>query len=245
MLITSLNNDKVKELVKLKDKKYRDENDIFFVEGEDLVKEAYKNKLLSHLYIVDGTENNYSDIPCTYITKEIMKKISAMESISNYFGICNKKQEKELGNKLLILDNIQDPGNLGTIIRSAVAFNFDTIVLSTDTVDLYNPKVLRSTKGMLFNINIIVRDLNNFVDTLDGYTIYGTDVESGIDIKNEILSNKLAIIIGNEGNGISNEIKNKCHKFIYIGMDNKCESLNAGVSASIIMYEVYHKWNMF
>ena len=245
MLITSSSNDKVKELVKLKDKKYRDQNNIFFVEGKDLIDEAYKNHLLKHLYIIDGTENNYMDIPCTYITKEIMKKISDMESISNYFGICDKQKEKELGNRLLLLDNIQDPGNLGTIIRSAVAFNFDTIVLSTDTVDLYNPKVLRSTKGMIFTINIIVRDLNTFVDTLNGYTIYGTDVENGIDIKEEILPNKLAIVIGNEGNGISSEIKNKCKKNIYIKMDNKCESLNAGVSASIIMYEVYHKWNMY
>ena len=241
MLITSLNNDKVKELVKLKDKKYRDQNNIFFVEGKDLIDEAYKNRLLNELYLVDGTENPYPDIPCTYITKEIMKKISDMESISSYFGICHKQKEKELGNRLLILDNIQDPGNLGTIIRSAVAFNFDTIVLSTNTVDLYNPKVLRSTKGMLFNINIIVRDLNSFIDTLNEYTIYGTDVASGIDIKDEILPNKLAIIIGNEGKGISDEIKNKCEKFIYLKMDSKCESLNAGVSASIIMYEVYHR----
>ena len=241
MLITSLNNDKVKVLVKLKDKKYRDQNNIFFVEGKDLIAEAYKNRLLNELYLVDGTENPYPNIPCTYITKDIMKKISDMESISSYFGICHKQEEKELGNRLLILDNIQDPGNLGTIIRSAVAFNFDTIVLSTNTVDLYNPKVLRSTKGMLFNINIIVRDLTSFIDTLNEYTIYGTDVASGIDIKDEVIPNKLAIIIGNEGKGISDEIKNKCEKFIYLKMDSKCESLNAGVSASIIMYEVYHR----
>ena len=241
MLITSLNNDKVKELVKLKDKKYRDTNNIFFVEGNDLIEEAYKHNLLKHIYIISGYENKYPNIPCTYITTEIMKKISDMESISNYFGICEKQTETPFGNRLLILDNIQDPGNLGTIIRSAVAFNFDTIVLSTDTVDIYNPKVVRSTKGMLFNINIIVRNLNTFMDTLDDYTIYGTDVTNGIDIKNENLPNKLAIVIGNEGNGIRREIKEKCHKFIYIGMDKQCESLNAGVSASIIMYEVYHK----
>ena len=241
MLITSLNNDKVKELVKLKEKKYRDSNNIFFIEGKDLIEEAYKNNLLESLYIVDGNNNPYNGIPCTYITKEIMKKISDMESISNYFGICHKQKEKALGNKLLILDNIQDPGNLGTIIRSAVAFNFDTIILSNDTVDLYNPKVIRSTKGMLFNINIITKELNAFIDTLTDYTIYGTDVENGIDIKKEKLPEKFAIIIGNEGNGISNEIKAKCHKNIYISMTPKCESLNAGVSASIIMYEVYHK----
>ena len=241
MLITSLNNDKVKELVKLKDKKYRDINNIFFVEGKDLIDEAYNRKLLKHLYLLDGIENTYQDVPCTYITKEIMKKISDMESISDYFGICEKNKEKPLGNKLLVLDNIQDPGNLGTIIRSAVAFKFDTVVLSTNTVDIYNPKVVRSTKGMLFNINIITKDLDTFLDNLSDYTIYGTDVTNGIDIRKENIPSKLAIIIGNEGNGISNKVKEKCHKFIYIGMDKKCESLNAGVSASIIMYEVYHK----
>ena len=241
MLITSLNNDKIKEIVKLKDKKYRDKSNKFFVEGIDLIDEAYRNNLLEDLYIVSGKENIYSDISCTYVTEEVMKKISDMDSASDYFGVCKKLKEKTIGNKLLVLDNIQDPGNLGTIIRSAVAFGFDTIVMSNDTVDLYNPKVVRSTKGMLFNINILVRDISNFLDELDDYIIYGTDVKNGLDIRNEKIPEKMAIIVGNEGNGISDKIKEKCHKFIYIGMDKKCESLNVGVSASILMYEVYHK----
>ena len=170
-----------------------------------------------------------------------MKKISDMPSITEYFGVCTKKVENDIGNKILILDNIQDPGNLGTIIRSAVAFNFDTIVTSIDTVDLYNPKVVRSTKGMLFNINIINRNLETFFKDLKDYTIYGTDVTNGIDITNEKIPQKFAIIIGNEGKGISEKVKKYCHKFIYISMSDKCESLNAGVSASILMYEVYKK----
>ena len=145
----------------------------------------------------------------------------------------------------MVLDNIQDPGNLGTIIRSAVAFGIDTIVLSNDSVDLYNPKVVRSTKGMLFKVNVIVRDIPTFLKELEGYTIYGTDVLDGVDIRNEILPDKIVIVIGNEGMGISNIVRKYCHKFIYIGMNKECESLNAGVAASIIMYEVSKKWNMF
>lgn len=241
MLITSVNNDTVKELAKLKDKKYRDINDLFFVEGKDLCDIAYENGLLREIYILDGYDNIYDGIPVTYVSTSVMKKISDMASISEYFGICSKKVENNIGNRLLILDDIQDPGNLGTIIRSAVAFNFDTLVLSTGTVDLYNPKVVRSTKGMIFNINIITRDLDTYLDELEDYTIYGTDVKDGINIKEENIPSKFAIVIGNEGRGISDEVRKHCKKFVYISMNDKCESLNAGVSASIIMYEVMNK----
>ena len=241
MLITSLNNDTVKELVKLKDKKYRDISDTFFVEGKDLCDMAYESGLLREIYILDGYNNIYDGIPVTYVSENVMKKISDMASISEYYGICSKKVENNIGKRIIVLDDIQDPGNLGTIIRSAVAFNFDTIVLSTGTVDLYNPKVVRSTKGMLFNINIIVRDLDTYLSELDDYTIYGTDVTNGINIKDEIIPEKIAIVIGNEGKGISEEVRKHCHKFIYINMSDKCESLNAGVSASIMMYEVDNK----
>lgn len=240
MLITSVNNEKIKELVKLKDKKYRDSNNLFFVEGKDIVDEAYRHSLLKELYVLDGVSTDI-DVPVTYINKDVMKKISDMESISEYYGVCYKKKETDMGNKIIVLDNIQDPGNLGTIIRSAVAFNFDTIVLSMDTVDLYNPKTIRSTKGMLFNINIVKRELIEFLSNLDDYMIYGTDVVNGNDIHDVDVPSKVAIVIGNEGRGISDGIKKLCNNFIYIDMNNNCESLNASVAASILMYEVNKK----
>ena len=240
MVITSLNNDKVKELVKLKDKKYRDKNNLFFVEGKDIVLEAYKNNLLKELYVLEGT-NVDIDMPVTYVSSLVMKKISDMESISEYYGVCYKKEESNIGDKIIILDNVQDPGNLGTIIRSAVAFNFDTVVISKGTASLYNPKVIRSTKGMLFNINIIVRELDEFINDLDGYVVYGTDVVDGDNIRDIEVSKKLALVIGNEGRGISDNIRKLCNKFIYIDMNNNCESLNASVAASILMYEVNNK----
>ena len=241
MLITSVNNDKIKELVKLKDKKYRDKVNSFFIEGIDLCNIAYEKGLLREIYILDGANNIYDGVPYTYVSHDVMKKISDLGSVSDYYGVCSKKVEEDIGNRILILDDIQDPGNLGTIIRSAVAFNFDTIVVSYGTVDLYNPKVVRSTKGMLFNVNILVRDIVSFIKELDNYTIYGSDVIDGVNIKDEIMSSKLAIVIGNEGKGISDRVRECCNRFIYIGMNNDCESLNAGVAASIIMYEVDNK----
>lgn len=240
MLITSVNNERIKELVKLKDKKYRDNNGIFFVEGKDIVVEAYKKSLLKELYVLEGTIVSW-DIPVIYVSYDVMKKISDMESVSEYYGVCYKKKDEEVGNRIIILDNVQDPGNLGTIIRSAVAFNFDTVVISRGTVDLYNPKVIRSTKGMLFNVNVIVRDLEDFINNLEGYTVYGTDVVNGNNIRNEEVSSNVAIVIGNEGRGISDNIKKLCDKFIYIDMNSMCESLNASVAASILMYEVNNK----
>ncbi len=112
MLISSVNNDMVKELVKLKDKKYRDMNNTFFVEGKDLCDIAYANGLLREIYILEGYDNIYDGIPVTYVSESVMKKISDMPSISEYFGVCSKKVENEIGNRILVLDDIQDPGNL-------------------------------------------------------------------------------------------------------------------------------------
>ena len=156
----------------------------------------------------------------------------------NLFGF-KKKEEKEINGNVLVLDGLQDPGNLGTIIRSAVAFNVDTIILSKDTVDLYNPKVVRSTQGMNFHINIIRRDLEHEINTLKekGYTVYSTDVINGKNIKNVKVNGKYAIIMGNEGNGVRENIKNLSDEKLYIKMNNDCESLNVGVATSIILYE--------
>ena len=151
-----------------------------------------------------------------------------------------KKEDKKIGNKVIILDDITDPGNLGTIIRSAVAFNFDTVILSNNTTDLYNPKVIRATEGMLFNINIIRDNLLNIIPKLkeEKYFILGTKVTNGKDITKYRNINKIALIMGNETRGMNRDLDNLCDDYIYIKMNNKCESLNVGVSASILMYEL-------
>jgi len=239
MDIESLENKKVKEWTKLNQKKYRDETNLFIIEGTNLINEAYKNGYLKELIILKGKMLPI-DVDTYYVTQDILKKISTLDNPPTMIGICNKKEEKELGNKILVLDDISDPGNLGTIIRSACAFNVDTVVLSENTVDLYNPKVIRATQGMIFNINIIKKDLNNFIPLLksSNYKIYGTDVDGGVNVKSLKEYGKVCIIIGNEGNGVSDNIKKLCDKHIYINMNEKCESLNVGVAASIILYEL-------
>lgn len=243
-IITSVNNNKIKELNKLKEKKYRDCSSTYLIEGEHLVYEAYKANLLKELFVLDG-EDFSMDVPITLVSKDVMKKLSSMDSYPNVIGLCYKKENNVIGDKILILEDIQDPGNLGTIIRSSLAFDIDTIVLSPKTVDLYNSKVIRSTQGMIFNSNIIVSKLSDFINELkkNNYKIFGTKVDGGSDIRNIDLPSKIAIIIGNEGNGISDNISNLCDNYLYIKMNDSVESLNAGVAASIILYEVYNKWN--
>ena len=153
-------------------------------------------------------------------------------------GISKKKNDEIKGNRILILDNIQDPGNLGTIIRSSVAFNVDTIILSNDSVDLYNTKVLRATEGMIFNINIIRRDLNEILPTLKNkYTIYTTNVVNGTKLDSIKVNKPFALIMGSEGNGVKESIAAYADDSVYIDMNEKCESLNVGVATSIILYE--------
>jgi len=240
MVYTSIDNEKIKGIKKLKQTKYRNMENKFIVEGEHLVMEAYKSGQLIEL-ILDEHSDFKLEVPTIYVTNTILKQLSELENPQEMMGVCQKKADAStLGSHILILDGIQDPGNLGTIIRSAVAFNIDTIILSPDTVDLYNSKVIRASQGMLFHLNIISDDLISIIHSLqtNNYLVYGTKVDGGKSINKLIKHDKFAIIVGNEGSGIKERILSLCDEYIYIDMNQNCESLNVGVAASIIMYEL-------
>ncbi len=241
MLITSIDNDRIKNYVKLKDRKYRKKTKKFIVEGMHLVLEACKKGIVEEL-IVEKDVVLPINLPTVYVTNEIINKISDMDSPSNVMALCNMEENQITGNKILMLDEIQDPGNLGTIIRSALAFNVDTIVLSPNTVDLYNPKVIRATQGMMFHINIVIEELEKVIKELKEkeIPIYGTRVDYGEDVRNlkDKDRKKYCLIMGNEGNGVREEILDMCDSYFYIDMNEKVESLNVGVATSIILYEL-------
>lgn len=239
MKITSLNNPKVIFWAKLKMKKYRDIEHLFIVESEHLVSEALKKGIVKEIIT---TEEKEYEVPTYNVSAEIMKRISTLITPSKIMAVCEYLMPDDIKGNILLLDHIQDPGNLGTIIRSAVAFNFSTIIVSEDTVDFYNDKVIRSSEGMIFNINLVKDNLLSIIPILKekGYKIYGTDVKKGKNIKT-IDNKECAIIIGSEGKGMSIEVKELCDDFIYINMSKVCESLNAAVASSIIMYEVFNR----
>ena len=238
MVYTSIENKKIKDIKKLNDKKYRDNESKFLIEGEHSILEAYKSGALIELILPENSEFKL-DVDTIYVSSKVLKYISEVNT-PTMIGVCKKQKKSIIGNKVLILDDIQDPGNLGTIIRSSVAFNIDTIVLSKNSVDAYNSKVLRATQGMIFNINIIVEDLENFIPKLkkDNYKIYGTNVKNGKNIKTIEKNNKFAIIMGNEGRGVKTSLLDMVDEYIYINMNESCESLNVGIATSIILYEL-------
>ena len=243
MLITSVHNEHIKELARLKDKKYRDQSGTFLVETKHLVLQAFKAGLIKEL-ILEQNEIFPLDVPTLYVSKEVLKKLSSMDSPSKVMAVVNKrKDEEKFGEKILILDRIQDPGNLGTIIRSAVAFNIDTIVCSPDTVDFYSPKVVRASQGMMFHIPILIRNTERLIGELKNqdYKIVGTKVTNGRDVREASIYSHFALVIGNEGQGISRNIEELCDEYLYIRMNENCESLNASVAASILLYEINNK----
>ena len=242
MVVTSLDNSKVKKYRKLQKRKYRDQYGEYIVEGLHLILEAFRAGVLEELILEEGMDVPVS-CPYTYFSSEVMSKISMMDTPSTIMGLCRKaKDEDVVGNRIFILDGIQDPGNLGRIIRSAVAFDVDTIVLSERTVDLYNPKVLRATQGMFFHVRVVSKlalEVISMLQNLD-IPVYGTSVVNGVDVRSLDESEKknFALVVGNEGNGVRDEILSVCNKNLYIEMNKNVESLNVAIAASILLYEL-------
>jgi TrmH family RNA methyltransferase len=204
------------------------------------------------------TENRYDNIPdlfsrvdYTVVADNVFKKLSDTVNPQGVLAVVRMADytlDEVLSNRdkenscIVVLDKIQDPGNLGTIIRSAAAFNVDTVILSPNTVDLYNSKVIRATQGMVFNVNIVVRELIPVIEYLKSIEvpIYGTKVNYGTDARDlkDKDTKSYCLIVGNEGQGVKDEILDKCDSFLHINMNDKVESLNVGVATSILLYEL-------
>lgn len=242
MLITSKDNGRIKEIRKILNKKYSLEKGLFIIEGENLVEEAIKNNLLKELYVLKGCECKY-DFQYDEVTHEVMKSISDLKSTPRLLGVAKIKKEEKIGKRIVILDDIQDPGNAGTIIRNAVAFGIDTVVFSKSSVSAYNEKTLRSTGGMIFNINIIIDDLENVISQIktNDIKVIGTSLNTSKSLETLEKMDNFAIIFGNEGNGVSEDILSLCDEVIKINMNSKCESLNVAVSSGIVLYNLWSK----
>lgn len=233
-MIESVNNEKIKKYSKLNEKKYRDKENMFIVEGEHLVEEALEKGIVIDIFSLEEKENS------TRVSIEVMKKLSNLSNPPKILAVVKKIEERKINGNVLVLDDIQDPGNLGTIIRSAVSFGIDTIVASKNTVDVYNSKVIRATEGMLFKINYLKRDLVEFInENKNVLTFITTDVRDGKNIKDIEIPGNYALIMGNEGNGVSDAVSELVPNKVNIKISEKCESLNVSIATSILLYELY------
>lgn len=231
-MITSLTNEKVKNLLKLHNAKNRQKEGLFLVEGPHLVKEAKMANVLVEAYTI---KEQYEGI---LVSDAVMKKICQTDTVVPQIGVCKIKSDRNISDRILFLDGIQDPGNLGTILRSAKAFGFDSIFLSKGTVDVYNDKVIRSSQGAIFKLSFLYGDKLEFIKEISKtHHVYSTNVVNGKTPKNVVFPEKLVLILGNEGNGVSDEINNLMLDNLYIPM-TEMESLNVGVAGSILMYEI-------
>ena len=239
MKITSVNNELVKKTAKLLQKKYRKE--LFLLEGGKCIEEAVNSGLeIVHLFVEEG-EDLFKDFENKIETTEaVLSKISSTETPPKAVAVAKKikREWSHFYKKVILLEGIKDAGNLGTILRSACAFNIDAVVLYGDTVDLYNPKCVRSTVGNLWKIPVFeMNDLSVF----ENYERVATLPKSNntIWLKDYIPQDKVLIMFGSEASGLSEELKNFATQNVTIEMSDKVESLNLSVSAGVIMYKLF------
>ena len=170
-MITSQDNEKIKYLIKLKQSKYRKQEQKIIVEGPHLVKEAKALGLVVEAYSIEEKEGYIQ------ISDSLMKKIADTDTVVSEIAICKMLDKKELSDKILILDKVQDPGNLGALMRSANAFGFKTIILNVGSVDIYNSKVIRASQGAIFKLNFRYENLALYLDELK-FKIYQSEIIS-------------------------------------------------------------------
>lgn len=242
--IHSAKNPQVKNWKKLLTKKEREKTGTFLVEGFHLVEEALKAGVVLELIIGEETELpqrwNYGSIPVTLVTKEIIESLADTETPQGILAVCEEPrfQEGLQGKKFLLIDSVQDPGNLGTMIRTADAAGVDAVVAGVGCVDIYNAKVLRSAQGSHFHLPVMKANLFETIEKLknENIPVYGTALENGVEFKSVSPSSAFALIVGNEGSGVDKEILKETDKNLYIPILGKSESLNVAVAAGILLY---------
>ncbi len=252
--ISSKDNNLIKHIKKLKEKKYRDEYKEYIVEGLKLIDEAIKEDIeISEIVVCEGCDKSelieshlkyeMARYECIYVPQNIFKLLSDVENPQGILAVIKLKNgEEEIKydeDIILALDDIQDPGNLGTILRTADSVGLKQILVSKGTVDSYNPKVVRSTMGATFRVKVI--ECEELKETLketqkNGYKIMCTSLDAKHSIY-ETKYNKKVIVIGNEANGVSKEIQKLADEKVIIPMLGKTESLNAAVATGVILYE--------
>ena len=243
-IITSLQNSKVKRWASYHKKKDRDRDGRFLIEGDHLIEEARRAGIVETM--ITDEEGTFQDENTVLVNEAVMKKLSANVSQVHKIAVCRKKEEEPSSlARVLILDDVQDPGNLGTLIRTAVSFSFDAVYVSENTCDLYNDKAIRSTQGALFHIPVIRRDVLSLIRELqkEGVLCIATSLDESRTMKEIPAVDRMAFVFGNEGQGVEKAVQQACDERLRIEM-NGFESLNVAVAGGIVMYHYRNQISM-
>ena len=233
--IKSRQNDKIKEVVKLSNSKYSKEQKLFKIEGFHALEMAVESNVLKAVFSTKEIKDLDNSIPQYIISKEIMAKISDAKNPQGVVAICKYLPTKKISsNKVLLLDNVSDPGNLGTLLRTALAFGYNDVILGEGCVSQYNYKVLQSAQGAIFNLNIV----NNFdLKLLKNYQIIATEIKGSADLDTLKPELKHVLVLGNESHGVSEKVLKLADKRVRIEIKN-IESLNVAIAGAIAMYKL-------
>lgn len=245
MEITSVNNDLVKETAKLQQKKYR--KDKFLLEGYKAIKEAHDSGIeIEKIFINKNHIEDYKFVKALIIetTEPVLKKLASTESAPNAVAVgFQRKYDKNIlktCKKVVLLENIKDLGNLGTIIRSCTAFGADAIVLYGDSVDIYNPKCVRASVGNLWKLPIIhIKDFKELQENFEHFEIIATLPRTNNLLKTFKTATPCLVMFGSEADGLSQELIDFSTNSVKIEMAQTVESLNLAVSVSVILYELF------
>lgn len=231
--ITSKDNNKIKHAASLKDSKYRKEYKEFLAEGKKSLEMALKVGCIKEIFTIYPLEYLPEDLTQYVVSSDLLKKISSYVSPEGIVFVCNLVDRKpKRMNKVVYLDKVNDPGNIGTIIRTALAFDYDAVILSEECCDCYNEKVVSATKGALFSLPILHGDLGQFKEGRK--VIVSALSDKAIDLKDLKTPESFLLVVGNEANGVSQEILKQADIIAKISIQN-IDSLNVGVAAGIFM----------
>lgn len=243
-MITSVKNETIKNIVKLQKKKYRQQEQKFLLEGEHLIEEAIKSSWgIETVIVAEGftTQLELADITIIEVASNVFEHMAQTKSPQGILAVVHMEQlEPKRVNRVVMLDAVQDPGNLGTIIRTADAAGFDLVILGEGTVDIYNDKVIRSTQGSLFHIAITHANLAESIakHKEQGFVVCASTLEQAQPIQSLPQSEKMALIVGNEGNGVQPQHVELANKRIHIPIIGQAESLNVSVATGIMLYHM-------
>lgn len=238
-MITSVNNEQIVELAKLHQKKYRDRLKLALVDGEHLIQEAYKASVLTQVYGLNE-DALLSDIPYTQVSESVMRKLCVTTSLSRFIGVIQIKEPLPLEDFVLVLDGVQDPGNVGTLLRSALAFDFKSIICLPGCADPYGPKAIAASQGALFQCSINPMSLEEFTTqvSLKSYDVIVSDVHHAASLQNLQFKTPCMLVLGSEGAGVSESVKALATQRVRIDT-NHVESLNVAMAGSILMHSLF------
>ena len=233
--ILSKNNQKVKDACALRMKKVRTEKGLFLMEGIKNLDMALKYGVVKQIFTAIGLPKLKQDIECYKVNDEVLRKLSASENPEGVVFVCEQlapKKDKSEYHKIVYLDQINDPGNLGTILRTAVAFNYDAVILSKSSVDIYNEKVVAASKGALFLVDALYGDINEYAD---GRVVIASALDGAMPLSECDKPKDFVLVLGNESHGVSEDVLAKANRIVKIEMNDQIDSLNVAVAGGILM----------